>query len=99
MELASLPISILSGMASAVVYSIIFYAKKKQAGQEFDMDKFIATVIVGAAIGLGLGISGTEITQENVVQILVANVGVIALIESMIKWTQRKLTAGNDGPH
>lgn len=97
MEIVGIPVSILGGIVSAVVYSIIFYAKKREAGQDFDPNKFIATVVIGAFVGLGLGLSGVEITQENVVQMLVANVGIIALLESMIKWVQRKFISGRHG--
>ena len=96
-DIVYLPDALLAGVLSAMVYSTVFYAKKQQKGEKFNPQKLGATLVVGAATGVFLWLNGVEITQENVVNILVANVGIIALAESIIKWASRKLSSFTNG--
>ncbi len=96
-DIIHLPEALLAGILSAMAYSIVFYAKKQQKGEKFDPQKLGATLVVGAATGAFLWLNGVEITQENVVNILVANVGIIALAESVIKWASRELSSFSNG--
>jgi len=84
----------LNGAASAVAYSVIFYAKKRERGQEFDPYKFLSTLLVGLAVGASLSLTGIEVNQENVTGLIATNIGIIAVVESAIKWAVRKVNNG-----
>ena len=80
--------NVLTGILTAIVYSIVFYAKKKMKRdnpQKFHKGKFFATVVVGACVGASFGLNGVDITAGTVESTLAAYTGVIALTESMIK--------------
>lgn len=80
-----------NGAVAAAVYSVVFYAKKREDGQDFDPAKFASTIVVGVFVGAFLSINGMDVTEENVTEMLVANVGVIALVESILKTIYRKV--------
>ena len=90
------------GAATAAVYSLLFFAKKhvdKDRDGELDPDalekfspyKFGATVVVGASIGIALTIFGLDFSQETVAEMLSAHVGLVVLVESLIKLVVRSM--------
>ena len=84
----------------AAVYSLLFYVKqraKKENPEAFDPTKFGATVLVGAGIGVSLALAGVEITQGRVVDSLPMYVGVIAIVESVLKTVWRVLACNVKG--
>lgn len=90
MDYQNMAIMAVNGAAAALVYSLIFYAKKREGGQEFDPYKFTSTIIVGVVVGVFLSLGPMELTQENVMGIMATNIGIIAVIESALKWLVRK---------
>lgn len=85
--------SILSGMGSAVVYTLVFYAKKKakSGAESFDFKKLSATLVVGAIVGGFYSYYGMPITEANITEKLVTYTGTIALVESFIKMAYRQV--------
>jgi len=85
--------AILSGMGSAAIYTLIFYAKKKakSGAESFDFRKLSATLVVGAIVGGFYSYYGMPITEANISEKLVTYTGTIALIESLIKFAYRQV--------
>lgn len=78
--------SVLTGMMMAAIYSTVFYTKKRLRNDEpFDQTKFIATVVVGAAVGASLKLAGIELTAGTLESTLATYAGTIALVESLVK--------------
>jgi len=73
---------------SAIVYSLTMYVKKhlnSENPQDFDVAKFVTTVIWGAIVGVVLQMSGVPITEQNVEEQFAAYTGLIALTENIVK--------------
>lgn len=83
--------AILSSMGSALVYSFLFYAKKRAGkdSQTLDVRKLAATLIVGAVIGVFYGYYGIPIDEPTVMEQLATYAGTIALVESVLKLVYR----------
>ena len=80
--------SVLVAVFSAIVYSLTMFVKKnlnKDNPEEFDVAKFITTVIWGAIVGTALQLSGVPITEQSVEQQFVAYAGLIAITENVVK--------------
>lgn len=79
-------------VASAAVYSLVFYAKTKASDpdEEFNKFKFGATLIVGIGVGVSFQLSGVDFNQQDIANQLAAYAGTVALLESMLKvvWRQ-----------
>jgi hypothetical protein len=87
-------VTIGSSMASAAVYSMVFYAKKRLSKdkQKLDIKKFLATVIVGAGVGAAFATQGVPINQASVGEKLAMYAGTVAIIESLLKSVFRILS-------
>ncbi len=72
---------------AALVYSVVFFAKHhlKDKPESFDWQKLGATLIVGAVIGGMFYLGDLAITAEAVEAQLIAYVGIVAIVESVIK--------------
>jgi hypothetical protein len=82
----STALSVIAGAGSAAIYSLLWYARKKRKSDEpFNRFKFAGTIIVGAFVGGGFALSGTPITAETISAVLTANVGIISLLEPVLK--------------
>lgn len=83
--------AILACVSSAVVYSLMFYAKKRarDPSTEFEPIKLASTLIVGAIIGVFYGYYGIPIEQPTISQQLATYAGTIALVESVLKFIVR----------
>jgi len=79
--------AILGSMGSALVYSFLFYAKKRagKSKEPIDVKKLSATLIVGAVIGVFYGYYGIPIDQPTITEQLATYAGTIALVESGLK--------------
>lgn len=82
---------VLACMASALVYSLLFYAKKRVGKDKtkFEPKKLAATLIVGAVIGAFYGFYGIPIDQPTISELLVTYAGTVALVESLLKFLVR----------
>ena len=69
---------------------MLFYVKKMQK-QNFDMSKFISTLIVGLFVGITMANNGTfnEMSFENQ---MVAYMGIIAVVENVVKAVIRTIS-------
>lgn len=79
---------------SALIYSIVFFAKKrlnKESPAEFDPTKLVSTLIVGVVIGIGFYLGNVDITALAIETQLLAYGMVIALVESGLKIVWRVL--------
>lgn len=83
--------AILGGMGSALVYSFLFYAKKRvgKDKQGLDVKKLTATLIVGAMIGAFYGFYGIPLDKPTIMEQLATYAGTIALVEAGIKTVYR----------
>jgi len=80
-----------TAVVSSLIYSLMFYIKKKskETPENFDYKKLTATLIVGLGVGLSMVFSGVDLTQYAFEQRIVALTGTIALVESIIKTVYR----------
>ena len=83
-------------LIAAVVYAASFYLKNHVATSEtFDLEKFAATLLVALIIGTVSALTGSPLTEEDVIMQLISYAGLVALIESWIK----TLVRGIQGEH
>lgn len=83
---------ILLSIGSAILYSAAFYIKKvsRDDGEQFDKFKLAATIVVGAAVGIGYQMSGIDFTQQEISTKVAMYAGTVALVESGLKTVWRK---------
>lgn len=83
--------AVIKAVVAALVYSIVFYIKKRESAkpEDFNRFKFISTLIVGVIIGLALWSSGVPLSQMTLAEELAAMTGTIALVESVLKTLYR----------
>ena len=82
-------LTVLIGIIASAVFAASGYLKSSNF-ENFEVTKFAATVIVGMAVGAIMYVSGLEITESNVVAQLAAYVGVIAVVENILKAILRR---------
>lgn len=83
---------VLYAVIAAVVYALVWYAKTwATAPEPFNYTKFIATLIVGAFVGLVASFAGNPITKEAIETQLLAYGAVTALVETILKTILSKL--------
>lgn len=90
--------AILGSMGSALVYSFLFYAKKR-AGKDtepLDVRKLTATLVVGGVIGVFYGFYGIPIDKPTIMEQLATYAGTIALVESALKFGYRMIQSYMD---
>lgn len=83
--------TVLTTAASAAGYSVVFYAKKRigKDKQVFNPRKLAATVLVGVALGVSMSLTGTSLEKEAIETQLAAYAGLVALVESGLKFASR----------
>jgi hypothetical protein len=83
--------AIVGSMGSALVYSFLFYAKKRAGKdkQTLEPKKLTATLVVGAAIGGFYAYYGIPIDKPTIMEQLATYGGTIALVEAGIKTVYR----------
>lgn len=81
----SLVVSALEGALAASFYAGAWYMKAEAEGEAFDLHKFGSTVLVGTGVGLSLGVVGSSVTAPSIEARLVLLVGVISLVEAVLK--------------
>ena len=75
---------------SAVVYAASFYIKNRQStGESFDPAKFAATLIVGLIVGIVAMLTGSPLTEQDVITQLIAYAGLVTFIETWLKTLTR----------
>lgn len=77
--------TIIAGLGAGATYSLTMFAKKQ--GQPFDVEKFIATILIGGIAGIGMVLYGIPV-EANYAYLI--NVGLVPLIENLIKMVLRK---------
>jgi len=84
--------SIIISALSAAVYSFIFYAKSKASDpdEKFNQFKFMATIAVGIAVGIGYRLAGEGFSQDTISNQLTLYAGTVALVETVLKITWRR---------
>lgn len=83
---ATTPEEIMLAVSAAVVYAALWYSRAyARTGEPFDATKFAATVLVGALVGLGLSLTGDSATPEDIEARFLLYVGVISLVEALLK--------------
>ena len=71
---------------AAAGYSMLWYLRRRaQSSEPRQLSKFVATVLVGAAVGIAMGVAGIDVTQGSVEARLVAYAGAVSLVEAVIK--------------
>lgn len=74
------------GLITGAIYGLLWYSRKRQKnGEAFDQYKFAGTLLIAAGVGVAYGLSGQEITPESIGTVLVANAGLLALAEPILK--------------
>ena len=81
--------TILIAIIAASIFAASGYLKSSNF-ENFEVTKFAATVIVGMAVGAIMYASGLEVTESNVMAQLAAYVGVIAVVENILKAILRR---------
>lgn len=73
-------------VAASMVYSLVWYSRSHLAkGEEFDPVKFAATVMVGAGVGVALGMAGGAYTEATIAEQFALYIGVISVVEAVLK--------------
>ena len=76
--------SVFIAILASIAYAMTHYFKK--AGKEkFSVTKFLATVIVGAIVGVVMYTQNVPITEESFETQFIAYAGLVALVENVIK--------------
>lgn len=90
---AYLPIltEVLTAIASAIVYSTVWYLRRRGQGEPFEISKAVATAIVGAVIGASMVLAGDPLRELTLEQKLVAYAGVISLVQAIVKSVNEEL--------
>ncbi|MDP2954428.1 MAG: hypothetical protein Q8O76_14085 [Chloroflexota bacterium] len=83
--------TILYAVFAALGYALLFYAKAYQGGEQFSQTKFLATLLVGAGIGVLAVVTGSPITKEGAEAQLLTLASVIVLLDNILKLIWRKL--------
>lgn len=83
---------VILSVGSALVYSLVFYAKNRSDDptEDFNFYKLGGTLLVGAVIGAGYGISGVDFSQAELSTQIAAYSGSVAIVETLVKiaWRQ-----------
>ena len=78
--------TILYAVFASVIYSGSFYLKNRISGKEtFDPEKMAATILVGVAIGFISAVTGSPLSEQNIIDQLLAYGGTIIVIETWLK--------------
>lgn len=78
--------TIASAVGASLLYSAVFYAKKRaRSGEPFNAKKMGATLLVGLGVGLAAAYAGDPLSQTSLEARLAALTGVVALLESLLK--------------
>lgn len=82
-----------TALLASVIYSFAFYAKSTQDldPENFQPKKFIATLLVGAVVGVSMELGGGALAFESFQTELAAMAGTIAIVESLIKAIYRSV--------
>lgn len=87
-------------LTSAVIYSLLWYGRQvidpTKPTPEYDPFQLVATLIVGAGVGVASLVSGTEITQAGLDAQLLSYGFLIAVVEQVGKGVYRKFSVGFD---
>jgi len=83
---------ILISILSSLTYSFIFYIKKREQKDSEDFNKFklASTLLVGVMVGAVFGYRGIEVRVDTIETFLAANIGIIAIVESILKALYRR---------
>lgn len=77
--------AILMGAFAGFIYASVFYLKNRTRGEEFDIAKYIATIIWGMVIGAILSYTGVEVTEEKIVEAFAQYFMLVVVTENIIK--------------
>lgn len=79
-------VPVLEGVLFASIYSVIWYARRRQSeGEPFAPYKFAATVVLGAVIGGALAVSGDPLNQATIETKLVAYAGLLTVVTPVLR--------------
>lgn len=83
---------VVTAAVSAILYSLLFYAKKvpKDEKTPFDPFKLLATIVVGIGVGLTFKFGGIPLNNVTLTEQLAAFTGIIALVEAVLKGLVRQ---------
>lgn len=73
-------------LLSAIVYAVIGFAANYIGPDpgEVDWAALVATLIVGVVVGVGFVLGGVEISQENILAAIAANMGVVYIVKKLL---------------
>jgi len=76
-------------IGSAILISVLTYLTKMQKGEGFDVAKFGRTFLLGIILGAVSWQQGIVITQDNFEAIILANAGIITIVDQGWKLVYR----------
>lgn len=77
--------AVVGGIGGAIYGSLWFLRKHRKNGEPLNRAKLTGTILLSAGIGASLALSGAEVTPENIVAGVTANIGLLAVIEPVLK--------------
>jgi len=84
---------VILAILAAIVYAVGGYFKS--SGMEnFQLEKFLATVLVGALVGGTIYATGSPLTEESVRTQFLAYAGIVVLVETGLKGLLRRIRNG-----
>ena len=87
-EFATVGWAIAYAIVSAIGYALIGYAKRSDSSEIFEGERMLVTIVVG--IIAGFASYWLCLTPEEAVQLILADVGMVYLIENTIKAIWRR---------
>ena len=79
-----MPVTILIAVLSSAIFAASGYFKSVRT-EDFEIQKFVPTIAVGAILGAVMYASGSLITELGVMEQLAAYIGMIVLLENALK--------------
>mgnify|MGYP000279970992 CR=1 FL=1 len=88
---------LVTGILTAILYSMTFYVSKFFDGQEFDMFKFLSTLLIGILVGATFMYTGQPLTRETFLTVMAQQMMVIILVEKILKTIYKYITKRQRG--
>lgn len=83
----NIAIEVALGILFGAVYGLVWFARARQKGngEELDLKKLGATLLVGAGVGGAMAASGANLDYGSFVTRMSGYIGVITVVEALLK--------------
>ena len=78
------PYVILEVVFASILYATLFFASKYPVGEQFNLRKYVSTIVVGVGVGVSLWLAGDPLNEVSFQAQLGAYGALVALVERLI---------------